>query len=71
MATNSALHWALNSLDFGDEQSFVNAASALVAVLTRDYHFTATLVDSDTARERMLESIEAWNDQQEIAEHDE
>ena len=61
VTTNRTLYWALNSLDFGDEQSFVNAASALVAVLTRDYPFTATLVDADTARARMLDAIETWN----------
>lgn len=71
VVANSALYWALNSLDFGDEESFANAASALVAVLTRDYHFTATLVDPDTARERMLQAIEQWNDQQEKAAHNE
>ena len=60
VTTNSTLFWAVQSLDFGDDQTFVNAASTLVAVLTRDYPFTTTLVDADAARENMLDAIEAW-----------
>ncbi len=44
---------AIEFLDFSDETAFVNAASQLVAVLTRDYPYTATLVDADNAQERM------------------
>ena len=63
VVTNEALFSSIQSLDFDDDQSFVNAASALVAVLARDYPFTATLVDAVTAREQMLDSIEAWKTQ--------
>lgn len=64
VVTNESIYSSLQSLDFSDQQSFVNAASALVAVLTRDYPFTVTLVDADTAREQMLDSLEVWNIQQ-------
>ena len=67
VVTNEALFSSIQSLDFGDEQSFANAASALVAVLARDYPFTATLVDAATAREQMLDSIKAWKTQREAA----
>jgi hypothetical protein len=43
----------LNFLKFSDEAAFLNAGSQLVAVLTDDYPFTATLVDADEARQRM------------------
>ncbi len=50
VAGNPALYWAVESLDFGDDASFDSTASALVATLTRDYPFTASLVDAGTAR---------------------
>jgi hypothetical protein len=46
---NSAVSAAIEFLDFKDETAFVNAASQLVAVLTADYDFTATLVDARDA----------------------
>jgi hypothetical protein len=48
---------AIEFLDFSDDPAFVNAASKLVAVLTRDYPFTAVLIDADTARDHMINSI--------------
>jgi hypothetical protein len=40
-------------MDYHDEAAFSNAASQLVAVLTRDYDFAAVLIDADTARRSM------------------
>lgn len=55
--SNENVSSAIEYLDFSDESAFVNAASQLVAVLTQDYPFTATLVDSDFPRERETGSI--------------
>ena len=55
--SNVALSSAIEFLDFSDATAFVNAASHLVAVLTRDYPFTAVLVDADNARTHMIRSI--------------
>jgi len=55
--SNVALSSAIEVLDFSDATAFVNAASHLVAVLTRDYPFTAVLVDADNARTHMIRSI--------------
>ena len=55
--SNVALSSAIEFLDFSDAAAFVNAASQLVAVLTRDYPFTAVLVDADNARAHMIRSI--------------
>jgi len=57
--SNEALSSAIEFLDFSDATAFVNAASQLVAVLTRDYPFTAVLVDADNARARMIRSIDS------------
>lgn len=51
--SNPDVATAIEFLDFADDPAFANAASQLVATLTQDYPFTATLVDSATARERM------------------
>lgn len=66
VSSNSTLSAAIEFLDFNDEVAFANSASQLVAVLTADYPFTATLVDADTARAHMLEFIAstARNDDQ-------
>lgn len=53
---NPAVSTAIAFLDFADETAFSNAASQLVAVLTADYPFTASLVDGDTARARLLQT---------------
>jgi hypothetical protein len=55
--TSDSLHAAIQSLDYADETAFVNAASQLVATLTEHYPFTATLVDGERARRRMIESF--------------
>ena len=55
--SNEGLSSAIEYLDFSDDPAFVNAASQLVAVLTRDYPFTAVLIDADTAHDRMIKSI--------------
>ena len=55
--SNEGLSSAIEFLDFSDDPAFVNAASKLVAVLTRDYPFTAVLIDADTARDHMINSI--------------
>lgn len=52
--SNEDISSAIEFLDFSDDPAFVNAASQLVAILTRDYPYTATLVDADTAQERMI-----------------
>jgi hypothetical protein len=52
--SNESVSSAIELLDFSDDPSFVNAASQLVAVLTHDYPYTATLVAADSARERMI-----------------
>ena len=57
--SNVALSSAIEVLDFSDATAFVNAASHLVAVLTRDYPFTAVLVDADNARAHMIRSIDS------------
>jgi hypothetical protein len=57
--SNVALSSAIEFLDFSDAAAFVNAASQLVAVLTRDYPFTAVLVDADNARTHMIRSIDS------------
>lgn len=55
--SNESLSWAIEFLDYADDPAFANAASQLVSVLTREYPFTAMLVDSDVAREHMIRSI--------------
>ena len=47
---NPDLSSAIEFLDFSDETAFANSASQLVAVLTRDYPFTASLLDADRVR---------------------
>lgn len=54
---NPQLSAAIEFLDFGDEAAFANSASQLVAVLTADYPFTASLVDAETARAHLLQWI--------------
>lgn len=45
--SNEELFAAIEYLDFADDTAFVNAATRLVAVLTRDYPFTAVLLDAE------------------------
>jgi len=54
---NEPVAYAIQSLDFSDDAAFVNAASQLVATLTAAYGFTAVLVDAESARRHLLESL--------------
>ena len=53
VSSNPDASSAIEFMDFADDPAFANAASQLLAVLTSDYPFTATLVDGATAQERM------------------
>jgi len=55
--TNEPVASAIQSLDYSDDAAFVNAASQLVATLTAAYGFTAVLVDTESARQHLLESL--------------
>jgi penicillin amidase len=57
VTTNETLAGTLGYLDFADEAAFINAASQLVASLTTGYPFTAVLVDADTARRHLADSL--------------
>lgn len=57
--SNAALSGVIEFLDFHDETAFVNAASQLVAVLTRNYPFTAVLVDAETARKHLQNTLDS------------
>ena len=57
--TNPMVVAAIESLNFADEVAFINAASNLVAVLTADYPFTASLVDAPTAQARLRADLVA------------
>jgi hypothetical protein len=52
--SNPNVSSAIEFLDFADDTTFVNSASQLVAALTEDYPFTATLVDGETVQQRMI-----------------
>jgi hypothetical protein len=55
--SNEELAASIRFLDFADETAFVNAASQLIASLTAGYPHTAVLVDAETAREHLSQSI--------------
>jgi hypothetical protein len=55
--SNAEIAAAIDFLDFGDDTVFVNTASQLVATLTRDYGFTAALVDAGAARLHMQKTL--------------
>lgn len=57
VGNNEALAYAIQFLDYSDEEAFVNVASQLVATLTANYGFTAVLVDAESAREHLMESV--------------
>ncbi len=46
-----------STIDFHDDGNFVNAASQLIATHTVGYPFTAVLVDAETARRHLAESL--------------
>jgi len=56
VSSNGNLSASIQSLDFSDDTVFANTASALVAVLTNDYPFTAVLQDAVTAGEKTAKS---------------
>ncbi len=56
--SNELIAASLDALDFADDTVFVNAASQLVAVLTASYPFAAVLVDAETARRHLVDSME-------------
>jgi hypothetical protein len=57
VGANEPVASAILSLDYSDDDAFVNAASQLVATLTAAYGFTAVLVDAESARQHLLESL--------------
>lgn len=48
----------LEHLDLADNDAFANSGSQLVATLTEDYAFTATLIDANAARLHMQTSLQ-------------
>jgi hypothetical protein len=64
IATASAAHPVIGStlehLDLADNEAFANSGSQLIATLTENFAFTATLVDATTARRNMLTSLEKF-----------
>lgn len=52
VSSNESLSASIEFLNFSDDTAFANTASALVAVLTQDYPFTAVLQEADTAGEK-------------------
>lgn len=57
--SNAALSGTIEFLDFHDDMAFVNAASQLIAVLTRNYPFTAVLADAETARDHLQNTLDS------------
>ena len=57
LRSNPAVATAIEFLNFSDEANFNNNASQLLAVLTADYPFTASLVDAKSATEHLLQSM--------------
>jgi hypothetical protein len=53
--SNEDVSSAIEFMDFSDSAAFANAASQLVAVLTNDYPFTATLLDAEYALPRTVQ----------------
>jgi hypothetical protein len=56
VSSNESLSASIKFLDFSDDTVFVNTASALVAVLTQDYPFTAVLQDAPSTDEKTAKS---------------
>jgi len=57
VGSNRHIASAIGALDFSDDAAFVNAASQLVATLTKSYGFTVVLVDAESARRHLQESL--------------
>lgn len=54
---NEEISPAIRFLKFDDETVFVNSASQLIATLTAGYPFSAVLVDAQSARAHLIESL--------------
>lgn len=59
-ASHPVIGTTLEHLDLADNDAFANSGSQLVATLTENFSFTATLVDADTARQHMRASLEQF-----------
>jgi hypothetical protein len=57
--SSDAVSSAIRFLDFADDAAFANSAAQLVATLTAAYPFTAVLVDAQTARLHLHDSLRA------------
>jgi hypothetical protein len=55
--SDAAVSSAIRFLDFADDAAFANSAAQLVATLTAAYPFTAVLVDAQTARRHLHDSL--------------
>jgi len=55
---NATVASAIEFLDFSDEAAFINSASQLVAALTADYPYTATLLDGDSVQADKTRSVQ-------------
>ena len=55
--SNEELSASIHYLDFADDTAFANTASQLIASLTASYSFTAVLVDAESARGHLSQSI--------------
>jgi hypothetical protein len=55
--SHAGLSSAIRFLDFADDSLFTNAAAQLVATLTAAYPFTGVLVDAQTARAHLRQSL--------------
>jgi hypothetical protein len=61
--SNTSVSTAIDFMNFSNEDSFVNAATQLLATLTYDYPFTATLLDAKDIRPRQINSADDGSDQ--------
>jgi para-nitrobenzyl esterase len=57
--SNAAVSASIDYLDYADATAFVNAATQLISTLTEPYPFTAMLVDSQSAQEHLVRTLEA------------
>ena len=57
-SSNPGIGSLLEHLDLADNDAFANSGSQLVATLTENYAFTATLIDATAARLHMQTSLE-------------
>jgi para-nitrobenzyl esterase len=57
--TGETISASSGHMDFHNDSNFVNSASQMIASHTDGYPFTAVLVDADTARRHLAESLAA------------